>query len=68
MHKHVNLTEKPLLMEYITVNGDIPEILSVMAEKKTFKNYLIIEKPFFVTIVCKNKEDFSKTLALFKID
>ena len=55
MHKHVNLTDKPLLMEYISVNGEIPEVLSVVADRKGLKNYLVVDRPFYVGIVCNTK-------------
>jgi hypothetical protein len=29
MHKYLGLTEKPYIVEYLTVNGETPEILSI---------------------------------------
>jgi hypothetical protein len=38
----MNLTEKPIIVEYLTINGDLPEVLSITADKKTLKNYLVM--------------------------
>lgn len=43
MHKYAGLTEKPMIVEYLTINGDLPEVLSVTTDKKTLsKKYLIM--------------------------
>lgn len=64
MHKYLHLTEKPLLAEYLTINGDVPLLLSLDIDEKSIKNYLILRRPFSMAFLCRDRSDFGKSLAL----
>ena len=64
MHKYLHLTEKPLIAEYLTINGDVPELLSLDIDEKSAKNHLILRRPFSLAFLCKDRSDSGKSLAL----
>lgn len=64
MHKYLHLTEKPILAEYLTINGDVPELLSLDIDEKSVNNHLILRRPFSIAFLCRDRSDFGKTLAI----
>lgn len=64
MKKYVNEAEEVLLCQFVTLNGNIPEVRSITMSKEQVKEeVLILEPPFFMAIMTRDVGE-AKTLAV----
>jgi hypothetical protein len=64
----MGLSEKSIVAEYLKISGELTEVRSLSTERRNLKDCLVLERPFILAFVCKNKQDFGKTISVLNFD